>query len=53
MTGTDSAALARMEGRIAIARFLERFPHFRLAETPQRIGRVRFRGFSHLPATLS
>lgn len=46
-------SLARMEGRIAIQRFIERFPHFRLAGTPQRTGRVRFRGFSHLPATLS
>ena len=46
-------SLARMEGRIAIARFLERFPQFPLSGKPQRTGRVRFRGFSHLPATLS
>jgi cytochrome P450 len=43
-------SLARMEGRIAISRFLKRFPKYRLAGTPQRTGRVRFRGFSHLPA---
>lgn len=43
-------SLARMEGRIAISRFLKRFPNYRLAGTPQRTGRVRFRGFSHLPA---
>ena len=38
-------ALARLEGRIAIARFLIRFPHYRLAAPPIRGGRVRFRGF--------
>ncbi|MEO3385458.1 cytochrome P450 [Mesorhizobium sp. CAU 1741] len=43
-------SLARMEGRIAIARLLERFPNYRLAGEPERTGRVRFRGFSHLPA---
>lgn len=43
-------SLARMEGRIAISRFLKRFPDFSLAGEPKRTGRVRFRGFSHLPA---
>lgn len=43
-------SLARMEGRIAIARFLKRFPAFEVAGTPKRTGRVRFRGFSSLPA---
>lgn len=43
-------SLARMEGRIAISRFLQRFPDYRLAGEPKRTGRVRFRGFSHLPA---
>ncbi len=43
-------SLARMEGRIAISRFLARFPGFALAETPMRTGRVRFRGFASLPA---
>lgn len=42
--------LARLEGRIAISRFLERFPNYRLDGEPQRTGRVRFRGFSQLPA---
>lgn len=45
-------SLARMEGRIAIARFLRRFPAYRLIGEPQRTGRVRFRGFSKLPARL-
>ncbi len=46
-------SLARMEGRIAISRFLDRFPAYRLAGTPERTGRVRFRGFSHLPARVN
>lgn len=46
-------SLARMEGRIAVSRFLERFPGFAVTGTPERTGRVRFRGFSSLPATLS
>lgn len=45
-------SLARMEGRIAISRFLSRFPAYRLGGHPQRTGRVRFRGFSHLPAAV-
>ena len=43
-------SLARLEGRIAIARFLERFPDYALAGEPKRTGRVRFRGFANLPA---
>ncbi len=41
--------LARLEGRIAIGRFVRRFPEFRLNGTPVRGGRVRFRGFLSLP----
>jgi cytochrome P450 len=41
--------LARMEGRIAIGRFLARFPHFELDGEPVRGGRARFRGFAQLP----
>jgi cytochrome P450 len=40
-------SLARLEGRIAIGRFLARFPHYRLAAAPVRGGRARFRGFLH------
>lgn len=43
-------SLARMEGRVGIAHFLKRFPDYRLTDTPERTGRVRFRGFAHLPA---
>jgi cytochrome P450 len=44
------AVLARLEGRIAIARFLERFPEFRIAGAAIRGRRARFRGFVSLPA---
>ncbi len=38
-------SLARLEGRVAIARFLQRFPNYQLTEAPVRGGRARFRGF--------
>ena len=41
--------LARLEGRIAIGRFVQRFPEFRANGAPVRGGRVRFRGFLSLP----
>jgi hypothetical protein len=41
--------LARLEGRIAIGRFLARFPSYTLAGEPVRGGRVRFRGFLGIP----
>lgn len=46
-------SLARMEGRIAISRFLHRFPDYQLSGQPQRTGRVRFRGFSNFPARVT
>jgi len=45
--------LARLEGRVAIGRFLARFPRFELAAEPTRGGRARFRGFLHLPVRLN
>ena len=42
-------SLARLEGRIAIGRFLQRFPDYRLTQAPVRGGRARFRGFLHAP----
>jgi cytochrome P450 len=42
-------ALARLEGAIAISRFLARFPQYALAGEPMRGGRVRFRGFLSVP----
>jgi cytochrome P450 len=38
-------SLARLEGRIAVGRFLQRFPDYRLTQAPVRGGRARFRGF--------
>ncbi|HRD76452.1 MAG TPA: cytochrome P450 [Hyphomicrobiaceae bacterium] len=45
-------AVARLEGRIAIERFLGRFPRYALAGRPRRGGRARFRGFLSVPARL-
>ncbi len=42
-------ALARLEGAIAISRFLARFPNYALVGPPLRGGRVRFRGFLSVP----
>jgi cytochrome P450 len=45
-------ALARLEGAIAISRFLARFPRYELSGPPLRGGRVRFRGFLRVPCTV-
>jgi cytochrome P450 len=45
-------ALARLEGAIALLRFLQRFPRYRLAAEPTRGARARFRGFLKIPARL-
>ena len=42
-------SLARLEARIAIGRFVRRFPSYRLDGEPTRGGRVRFRGFAEVP----
>ena len=42
-------ALARLEGAIAISRFLARFPDYALDGPPVRGGRARFRGFLSVP----
>jgi cytochrome P450 len=41
--------LARLEARVAIQRFVTRFPRYELAGPPIRGGRARFRGFLALP----
>jgi cytochrome P450 len=46
-------SLARLEGRIAIGRFLQRFPHYRLTASPTRGGRARFRGFLKAPFSVA
>ncbi|WP_316214095.1 cytochrome P450 [Bradyrhizobium sp. SZCCHNR2032] len=45
-------ALARLEGAIAISRFLKRFPNYALNGEPVRGGRVRFRGFLSVPCAV-
>ncbi|SEA79768.1 cytochrome P450 [Paraburkholderia sartisoli] len=42
-------SLARLEARIAIGRFVQRFPACRLSGEPVRGGRVRFRGYAAVP----
>ncbi|WP_411885219.1 cytochrome P450 [Polaromonas sp. YR568] len=46
-------SLARLEGRIAIGRFLQRFPAYRLTAKPTRGGRARFRGFLKAPFSVA
>ena len=46
-------ALARLEGAIAVSRFLARFPDYALNGEPVRGGRVRFRGFLSIPCVIS
>lgn len=45
-------ALARLEGAIAISRFLARFPNYAVSGQPVRGGRVRFRGFLSVPCSI-
>ena len=45
-------ALARLEGAIAISRFLGRFPDYALNGPSVRGGRVRFRGFLSVPCVV-
>ena len=45
-------SLARLEGRIAIGRFVQRFPNYQLTQAPVRGGRARFRGFLHAPFSI-
>ncbi len=44
--------LARLEGRVAIAAFLARFPDYGLCGPVVRGGRARFRGYLHVPLSL-
>jgi len=43
-------AVARLEGRIAIGRAVQRFPGLQLSADPVRGRRARFRGFTALPS---
>ena len=44
--------LARMEGRIALQRFLARYPDYEIGPGREMGGRIRFHGPAHLPARL-
>lgn len=46
-------SLARMEGRVAVGRFLQRYPNFELTQGAERGNRIRFRGYARLPALLN
>ena len=46
------AALARMEGEVALARLLARFPELALAGPPVRRPTFTLRGFEHVPVRL-
>ncbi len=46
-------SLARLEGRIAIGRFLARFPGYRWTASPVRGARARFRGFLSAPFSVA
>ena len=55
-SGTHACAgmsMARLEGQIAIGRFIKRFPNFALVGPPLRGGRVRFRGYLQIPALVN
>ena len=45
--------LARMEGKIALQRFLNRYPDYEISAARQGGGRIRFHGYATLPARLS
>lgn len=45
--------LAKLEGSVAISRFLARFPRYELAGAPVRGGRARFRGFLSVPCEVN
>ncbi|MEP5729121.1 MAG: cytochrome P450 [Sulfitobacter sp.] len=44
--------LARLEGRIAIERFLKRYPKYKVSDARSPGGRIRFHGYTHLPTRL-
>ena len=46
-------ALGRLEGRVAVGRFVQRFRHFGAAGPATRGRRARFRGYLHLPCVVS
>jgi cytochrome P450 len=47
------AALARLEGRVAMSRLIRRFPELQLADEPEWNGRVNLRGLAQLPVVVA
>jgi len=47
------ATLARIEGKIAIGKFVQRFPHLRADGPAEIMGLARFRGYRSLPVSVS
>lgn len=47
------ATLARIEGRIAIGKFVERFPRLRADGPAEIMGLARFRGYNSLPVSVA
>lgn len=45
-------SLARMEGRLAVSRFVQRYPNYEIVGSALRGRRIRFRGFAQLPVRL-
>jgi hypothetical protein len=45
-------SLAKMEARIAISKFLNKYPNYNLSSKPLWSERIRFRGLTHLYARL-
>lgn len=45
-------SLARLEGQIALQHFLRRFPGFQILDGRRGGGRIRFRGYAHLPTLI-
>jgi cytochrome P450 len=46
------AALARLEGRVAMSRLIRRFPELDLEGQPEWNGRINLRGLARLPVTV-
>jgi len=46
------AALARVEGRVAVSRLIRRFPNLDLAGEPEWNGRINLRGLARLPVSV-
>ena len=45
--------LGRIEARLALGQFIERFPNVRRAGAARLLGRARFRGYDRLPVAIS